>query len=291
MAKILILGGYGLLGSSLSCYLVAHNYNVMRQGRDSLSQRPIDPSDNVALHQLLCEENFDVVINLIASTDVDRCEMDCLYAYQANVHVVEVLANAIEGCSQSATPHLIHISTDQVYDGPGPHVEDDVAPCNVYALSKLAGEIAARRVGATILRTNFVGKSHAIGRLALTDWLVESLQMHKPITLFDDVLFSALHTSELCGYIEKAVELKIAGTFNVGCGGGISKAQFGLALAEQLNLDVSSVTVGRSSDIALKAKRPLDMRLDVTKFEQVFGVTAPVIERTIELVAREYMNA
>ncbi len=288
MAKILILGSYGLLGSHLSPYLIKCGHEVKRQGRSSSAQISIDPSDLGSLRLLLFEEHFDVIINLVAATNVDQCERDLSYAYHANAGVVEVLSDAIRLCSHDKTPHLIHISTDQVYDGPGPHDEETVSPCNAYALSKLAGEIAAKSIGATILRTNFVGKSLIPERPAFSDWLVESICAQKPITLFDDVFFCPLHTSDLCLFIEKTVQLKTSGTFNLGCVDGISKAQFGISLAEILTLDMSSVRIGRSTDSPLRVKRPLDMRLNIARFEHEFGVNVPVMKRTIDLVAQEY---
>ena len=57
---------------------------------------------------------------------------------------------------------LIHISTDQLYSGEGPHIENKINPLNVYALTKRLGEIEASKVPSSILRTNFVVSHYRI---------------------------------------------------------------------------------------------------------------------------------
>jgi hypothetical protein len=42
-------------------------------------------------------------------------------------------------CRGNATvnPYIVHLSSDQVYSGPGPHNEPNVNPINIYAPTKL----------------------------------------------------------------------------------------------------------------------------------------------------------
>jgi dTDP-4-dehydrorhamnose reductase len=248
----------------------------------------MDPTDPQAVKAFLAQHKVDAVANLIAATNVDACEADPQSAYRANVQVVSALAQALETSGGTRSPHLIHISTDQVYDGSGPHNEQTVAPCNVYGLSKLAGEFAAIRAGATILRTNFIGRSRCEGRTSLTDWLVNALQTGKSITVFDDVLFSAVHAQTLCNAILTVIDRPIAGTFNLGCADGASKAHLAFGLAERLGLDRSLMTVGCSADLRLRARRPNDMRMNATQFEQAFDFALPSFESQIDLTAKEY---
>ena len=51
---------------------------------------------------------------------------------------------------------LIHISTDHVYSGLGPHTEKNIKPVNNYAKSKLKAERYLSDVNSCILRTNFL---------------------------------------------------------------------------------------------------------------------------------------
>lgn len=146
------------------------------------------------------------MVNLAAATDVDRCENDPQWAYQANVGTVVAFVRAARVLS--LWPHLVHISTDQVYDGIGPHCEDAALPCNVYALSKFTAELAVREHPSKILRTNFFGLSRSPKRRSFSDWIVGSLRAAEPITVFEDVMFSALHIDSLCDVIVRALETR-----------------------------------------------------------------------------------
>mgnify|MGYP000155440998 CR=1 FL=1 len=284
--QILVLGAYGLLGSALCPELVRRGHTVRRQGRGASAQCRADPTQRDDLVRLLDETEPKVVVNLVAMTNVDTCEKNPQAAYRANARPVELLCD----CLGETACHLVQISTDQVYDGPGPHIEDRVDPCNVYALSKYAGELAAASAGGTILRTNFVGRSRLPGRVAFSDWLVDAFRERQPITLFDDVHFSALHMAVLCVCIEQVVTKRVAGIYNLGCRDSMSKAQFALRLAEQVGLDSSHATIGRVGDVALRARRPSDMSLTVTRFEQTFGTRLPTMEQTVQRVARDYQD-
>lgn len=288
MTTVLVFGAYGLLGSSLCEELVRDGHFVRRQGRAAAAEVRIDPSDTEAVKEVLLRHRTDVIVNLVAATNVDECEIDPQGAYRANVRVVQALVDAINACPHDSAPHLVQISTDQVYDGPGPHEESTVDPCNVYALSKLAGEFVASQVGATVLRTNFFGRSRCTGRASLSDWIISSLRAGQHITVFDDVFFSALHIDTLCGAIGLAIRKRQPGTFNLGCQYGSSKASLALGLAKRLELDSGLMTLGSAREAKFRARRPLDMRLDSSRFERIFGFAAPSFETQIDLTAQEH---
>ena len=290
MSTVLVIGAYGLVGASLCPSLQAAGHNVVRQGRRAFAQERFDPADRVAVSAVLRKWRPTAVVNLAAATNVDTCEADPQSAYLANVRTVEILAEAIAAVG-TAAPHLVQVSSDQVYDGPGPHHEGDARPCNVYAMSKYAGELIAARVGATILRTNLFGRSRAEGRSSLSDWVVASLRAGTPITVFDDVLFSALHLDTLADVIVRSVSRRPPGVVNAGCRDGTSKADFAIALAEQLGLERRLMTVGTSKGTAFRARRPLDMRMDASGFGPAFGTAAPTMASQIERASAEYRAA
>jgi len=182
----------------------------------------------------------------------------------------------------------VHISTEQRYDGKGPHLEHKAHPCNVYGLSKLAAEMAIQASPATIFRTNFFGFSRARKKTSFSDWIIDSIKTKQEITLFNDVFFSPIHMDTLCEFINMAIVRKPLGTFNVGSSDGMSKAEFGLRLAAQLRLDTSSISIGSVKQLTLKARRPQDMRMDTTFFQGKFEVSTPSIATEIFKAANEY---
>ena len=289
MSRVIVFGASGLLGASLVPALAGRGHDVLAQGRGEGAALRLDPLDADALARAFETHRPNAIVNLIAATNVDQCEEQPVLAWRANVAVVEALAGAIARRGDGR-PHLVHVSTDQVYDGPGPHAEAAVQPINVYGLSKYAGELLAERVGATVLRTNFFGRSHCPSRTSFSDWLVASLRDARPITVFDDVLFSALHLQSLCDVIAAAIERRPAGVFNAGCRDGISKAGFALSLARKLSLSTAAVKVGTSSDVALRARRPLDMTLDVSRIERALQMSCPSMDAEIERTAKEYSD-
>lgn len=292
MSTVIVFGASGLLGASLVPVLRTRGYTVLAQSRGPGADLCLDPSNRASVAAVLALHRPVAVVNLVAATNVDQCETQTELAWQANAGVVAAIAEGILalGNAPASRPHLVHISTDQVYDGPGPHAEDEVHPINVYGLSKYTGELLAERVGATILRSNFYGRSSCVGRVSFSDWLVRSLREKTPITVFDDVKFSAIHIGTLCEFIVRSIELRPVGIFNAGCRDGISKAGFALALARALGLPTDNVKVGTSADAALKARRPVDMTLQVERIEAAFNLQCPNMLREIERTSKEYLN-
>lgn len=287
MKRILVTGAYGFLGPILCASLEASGHLVFRQGRKSCAQVQCDPGRPEDFQDLLDHCAPDVVINLIAKADVDGCEVDLAAAALANVDVVRAVVSAMKGRGI----HLVHLSTDHLYCGPGPSTEDRIAPVNVYARTKHLGEQAAAEANATILRTNFVGHSVVPGRRSLSDWIVGQLRAGERFTVYRDVFFSPLHVSTVCKWIEVAALRQVPGTFNLGARGGVSKAKFALALASLLGEDAGLMTVGDYMDVLQRAKRPRDMTMSVERFEQAFACTLPTIQNEIELLARDYATS
>ena len=285
MTRILVTGARGLLGSTLVPYLRARGHDVAccsRTGTDVLADLTDATQASAALDRVAPE----VIVNLAAHTDVDECERNPQLAYLANVRIVENLTKWMRESGGSA--HLVQLSTDQVYNGPGPHKEDDVTLTNCYGFSKYAGELAAAAVPSTILRTNFFGRSERAGRTSLSDWLLRSLVRGDAITVFDDVRFSPVSLKRLAEMLEFAVVQRRQGVFNLGSREGMSKADFAFAFAEALRLSTETMRRGRSDQAALSARRPTDMCMDSSLFEDVFGVGLPTLREEIHFTKADY---
>ena len=285
---ILVMGADGMLGRTLCPGLSSAGHRVLRQSRRAGADICFDPLDAAAVRAAISASRPDVVVNLIAESNVDACQTDMRRAYLANVAVVDTLVSVIADVSTAT--HLVHISTDHLYDGPGPHAESSVLPINAYALSKRTGELEALRAGATVMRTNFFGRSHASQRLSFSDWIVGALTNGKTITAFGDVRFSPLHMNTLTQCISEAVRQRHPGVFNVGSRNGLSKAEFAIQLAQGLNLDRNLIRVGTVADVKLSAPRPTDMTMDVTAFESQFNLELPTLPTEILLAVKDYQE-
>lgn len=282
-ARVFVTGGGGLLGSVLLPHFVDRGYHVTA----APGRRTADLTRADDVRRLLDLAQPDFIVNLAALTNVDHCESHPDEAYRTNAELVLHLVRWIEASGSSA--HLIQISTDQVYDGAGPHREDTICPINVYAYSKCLAEEYVRRVDGTSLRTNFFGRSHLPGRPSFSDWIVSSLRAGKSIPVFGDVLFSPLSLPTLASSIELVLRKPAAGVFNLGARSGMSKADFAFALATAVGLPTHGLSRATVADVPLKARRPQDMRMDCEQF-QAFGARAPELRDEIESVAGEYRD-
>lgn len=287
MVDFLVVGATGLLGATLVPSLKEKGASVLTLARSASADLSVDICNFDDFAATLAGLRPRVLINLVSMTSVEACEQSPNSAYLANAVSVENAARWI--AEYSPDTHLIQISTDHVYDGLGPHLEDDLALRNMYAVTKRTGELMALTVPSTILRTNFVGKSASASRESLTDWVYNSLKRKEHVQVLSDVFFSPLAMSTLCESIILVAGAKRPGIYNLGSKGGMSKAQFDFSFAGELGLDTRFMTPLESSQAKfLKAPRPKDMIMDVTKFEETFDVTLPTLHDEIRKVADEY---
>jgi dTDP-4-dehydrorhamnose reductase len=285
--KILVLGSSGLLGSTLVPILESFEHEVITHSRKSNTNYRVDLSNRDATRAFLDSSKADVIVNLVGMTDVDHCESDSNLAYRSNVKTVSNIAKWIEqGDPQT---HLIHISTDQVYDRVNLNEEEQVVLRNYYAFSKFAGELAASRVASTILRTNFFGRSKCPDRSSISDWVYKELTTGNPIQVVDDITFSPLSMTTVSHMIELVIRQKPTGVFNLGSHSGMSKADFAFYFANELNLSTGTMMRVSIDDCDFfKGRRPTGMRMNCSKFEKVSGITLPSLRTEIERVAQEY---
>jgi dTDP-4-dehydrorhamnose reductase len=150
--KVLVTGAAGQLGRDLVATCVAAGDDVVALGRTQL-----DVADRDAVHAAVLGTVPDVIVHAGAWTAVDACESDPDRAFAVNALGARNVAEA--GTRVGA--HLVHVSTDYVFDGtkPGPYVEwDATRPLSVYGRSKLGGEVEVQRLAptATVVRTSWV---------------------------------------------------------------------------------------------------------------------------------------
>lgn len=286
MARVLVLGAYGLLGCSLCPTLDAAGHTVMRQGRTDEAEVRSSLASLADIEDLIALVHPDVVINLTAMTNVDECERNPNAAFRVNALLAEWLAKSLRG----TTARLIQISTDQVYDGDGPHGESSPVIRNTYAMTKYAGELAAMACDATVLRTNFFGRSRCARRVSLSDWIFKSLREGTTLTVFEDVLFSPLSIKSVCDRIAAVVASARAGIYNLGSNSGFSKADFAFQFAAELGFPTVNMKRGFARDVAFVARRPTDMRMSNDAFERTFSIVAPTLSAEISTVCKDYRH-
>ena len=144
--KILVTGSNGLLGQKIidqlknrkDIDLIATSKGENRREIQDFKYFSLDITSKEEVEEIMNNLKPDVVINTAAMTNVDACEDDQENCWKINVNAVEYL---LQNSKKHGT-HLIHLSTDFVYDGEeGPYEEKDKPnPLSYYAKSKLASE-------------------------------------------------------------------------------------------------------------------------------------------------------
>jgi dTDP-4-dehydrorhamnose reductase len=282
--KVLIAGATGMLGATLAPSLRAAGYDVVRHSHAGMGDVTCDLTDRQAAKALLDRVSPQAVVNLVALTNVDLCERELDRAYRLNVLTVE---NLVAALADREGAFLVQVSTDQVYDAPGPNAEDNVRLTNAYAMTKYAGELAARLMPSAVLRTNFFGPSAVPGRDSFSDWVLAGLRARKPMAAFTDVVFNPVSMITLSRMIGVVLERPVQGVFNVGSHGALSKADFIHETARLYGLSDATVTRGLSTAAGLPAYRPKDMSMDCARFERTFGLTLPRLKDEMAELKRD----
>lgn len=277
MMRVLVTGGSGQLATALVAAARGRSLDLRRVGRPEFD---FDRPDSV-------RTAFDaatpwMVINAAAYTAVDAAEKDAEAAGRANRDGPALLA---ELCAKART-HLVHVSTDYVFDGlkGAPYVETDpTAPTGVYGATKLAGEqaVLAALPGALVLRTSWVyaptGRNFVLTMLNAakkTDRLrVVADQRGCPTTA------SAL-AEAILAIAERIATGQAApgGVYHVAGSGwttwhGLACATF--LEASRHGAPVPAVDAITTADWPTPAHRPPDSRLDCSKLARVFGLRLP----------------
>lgn len=290
MKKILITGAGGLLGCSLVPLLQTFPFDIVTVTLNSRldNNHNIDLTDFKNVNAFLNNIKPDVIINLAALTNIDKCEKNPNLAYLTNVKIVENFVNSIK--YNNLKTHFIQFSTDHLYSTSGFNNEKNIKIINYYSLSKYSAEIAASQINSTIIRTNFFGLSRSKNKSSFSDKAIHSLKNNIEIKLFDDVYFTPLSINKLCELVKHIIINPKYGTFNIGSKEGMTKLDFVLKFAKILQLSVNSIKPISSVNLKLEAKRALDMRMDVNYFETVYGMKLPSLDDEILSVAKDYEN-
>lgn len=254
--RVLITGAGGQLGTDLAIHCRAEGDVVAALGRGQL-----DITDRDAVRDAVEAHEPDIVLNAAAWTAVDACESDPTRAYEINGTGPRWVAEA----SRAAGAHLVHVSTDYVFDGTkdDPYAETDLpAPRSVYGASKLAGERAVQEVDprASVVRTAWVMGVHGHNMLKT----VLSLRDRDHLEFVDDQRGSPTFTADLAVALRRLATERLAGVFHVTNRG--STTWYGLAreILEAADCDPDIVAPIRTDQLEppRPAPRPANSVLD-----------------------------
>jgi dTDP-4-dehydrorhamnose reductase len=294
--KILVTGANGLLGQKLSALLLEDNavYPVLTS-RGKLAFpvyrgefRSMDIIKKDEVDRVLQETRPDVVINTAAMTLVDQCETNQDACWGANVTAVE---NLIAAC-QSIGAHLIHVSTDFIFDGSeGPLDETALPnPVNFYGKSKAAAEqlLINSQINWSILRTVLVyGITIDMARSNIVLWVKENLEQGKPIRVVNDQWRTPTLAEDLAQGCYLAAIKKATGIFNISGKDFITPYDIALATAKFFNLNSALISSTNSNEFKQAARRPLKTGFVIEKARKQLGYEPHSFDGGLQLLAQQ----
>jgi len=277
---IIVTGASGLLGSNFLMEAqqkkkdIIAVYNRNPVCFPSVESVQADMTDKDKINKLVESVKPEWIVHCAALTNVEWCEQNPQETFEVNAFMPRNLAKAAEKIGAG----IIYISTDSIFSGiRGNYSEDDApGPINVYAKSKLAGEIAVKEEcgSSLIIRTNIFGWN-ASKKLSLAEWILFELESNRTIDGFTDVIFSPILVNELSRIILKAMESKLRGTYNIACSQSCSKYEFARRVARIFDLDEKLIMPSLIKDSRLKAFRPKNVGLNTKKICKKLNIEMP----------------
>lgn len=269
--RFLVTGANGLVGSRVCSLLVAAGHEVAGLGLGpkrlptDVDYSLCDVTDESALEQVLHSANPETVIHCAAMTELDACQRDPKAAYAVNVEATASIANWV----QQTGAHLVHVSTDYVFDGDdGPYTEDDVPnPRGVYATTKFMGEQAVQTLctSSSIARTAIVYGWPPAGRPNFGSWVVSKLLKGETVPLFDDQFVSPSFADNVAAMLVELGERRLTGTWHTAGSQIVNRVTFGEALCQTMGFDPGFLKPVKLAGMNLASPRPRHSGLETRK--------------------------
>ncbi len=271
--RLVVLGARGMLGQALAWRLADSPHEALLWGRQELNITFPGPGAAPRFKPLR-EAKPDAVINCAAMTDVDGAETHLAEAIEANARAPSALAAAC----QEIGAHLVHVSTDYVFDGTktGPYLETDpTAPLNAYGRSKCEGEqgVLKHLPTAAIVRTAWL---YGRGGRNFVDTILKKAAEGASLRVVDDQRGSPTWTHDLAGALLAVAQKRPSGILHVTNSGHCTWFDLARAIVEEAQAlgripAQVPVTPVASAEFPRPAKRPANSVLDNSRFIALTG--------------------
>ena len=279
--RILVTGGNGQLGT---CLKIAAENSANEYIFTDVDD--IDITDPEAVELGVSSNNFDIIVNCAAYTNVEKAEEQADFAEKLNADAVGYLADAAKknGCT------LIHISTDYVFGGnQGNTPRNETEPTNptgVYGVTKLHGEqkIANSGCKAIIIRTAWLysefGKNFVKTMLNLT---ATKPELKVVIDQTGTPTYARDLANAIVDIIDNGKYEGNEGIYHYSDEGICSWFDFTKEIAElsgHCNCDIQPC---KSSEFPSPVERPSYSVLDKTKFKDTFHLKIPYWKDSLKI--------
>ncbi|MDA3905307.1 MAG: dTDP-4-dehydrorhamnose reductase [Bacteroidales bacterium] len=284
MAKILITGGEGQLGSAIKeASKEFSDLNLVFTDIDDF-----DITNAASVDEYLKTGDFDYLINCAAYTAVDKAEEEKGLAFLINATGPENLAKTC----QKYNCRLVHISTDYVFDGRShiPYIETmETNPPSVYGQSKLEGEkaILKHSKSAIILRTSWL--YYEFGNNFLNTMIKLGAERDALGVVFDQIGTPTYARDFATSILKIITSNKISAKteiYNYSNEGVISWYDFAKEIMEIANINCNIIPI-ESKEYPLPAPRPHYSVLNKSKIKSAFDLRIPYWKDSLKVCLKK----
>lgn len=294
MLRILLTGSNGLLGQKIVYASLKRNdiqLLATSKGENRLHSKAgyhyasmdITNADEVTA----IIENFKphCIINTAAMTNVDACEKDQENCWKMNVEAVRTMTELCE----LHNIHLIHLSTDFVFDGEkGYYSEEDVPnPLSHYARSKYESEkvVQQARIDSAIIRTIIIyGVVDDKQRSNVVIWTINSLRQQKDINVISDQMRSPTLAEDLADACVQAALKRATGIYHVSGSETMSILEMVNRTADFFQLDKKYIHPITTDQLKQPAKRPLLTGFNIDKAKRELNFQPHTLLQGLKIV-------
>ena len=264
MAKILVTGASGLLGSNLGTALAEQHTVTGIFNRHSIISAPFgtvacDLSDPDQVHRLEAYEP-DYIIHTAGEANVDVCETNPDHAERAIFESTRNITNLARSCRA----YLSFVSTDAVFDGSNEYAteHDTPVPINVYGELKVRSElhVLEHAPRAAVVRTRFYGWNPG-HKFCFAEHVIDNLKTNRSITCYTDNYSTQIVVHRLGDIFMELFSKDFSGLIHIVENQKLSRFEFAEQVAEIFDLDKSLLIPASLAKTDLKALRPADTSL------------------------------
>lgn len=208
--KILVLGGTGMVGHTISIYLKELGYDITIFSRNKINYCKNINKDitNFDETKKIIENNqYNIIINSIG----------ILNQYAENNKSIAILLNSylphfLSDITRNIKTKIIHISTDCVFSGKvGKYTENSFKDAeSFYGKTKALGEIDNNKD--ITIRSSLIGSDMNINGIGLFNWF---MKQNGEINGFTNVIWTGITTLTLAKSIEQIFKEDINGIYNL----------------------------------------------------------------------------
>lgn len=295
--KVLLTGSNGLLGQKLIDLYLQQNEIELIATSNGKNRHPVQSGYNYAtmditnfeeVNFILNEYKPNCIIHCAAMTNVDACEKEKEECKKINIDAVENIALQCE----NRGIHLIHISTDFIFEGTKEmYTEEDIPkPISYYGWSKWEGEnkVIQRMKNYAILRTVLVyGKVHDMSRSNIVLWALGALRKGDKIKVVNDQYRTPTLAEDLAQGCRLAEQKGATGIFNISGKDFMRIDELIKRIAKHFHLSMDNIETVSSSTLNQPAKRPPITGLSIEKARRELGYEPHSFEEGLSLVEQQ----